>query len=135
MPATKHKSEFSPGFLLWWEAYPTDRRLGKAQSYEFWVEFKLEERTDELVEKIERLKQTLWRTMERKHIKTSLYYLKHLRHEDDLVPVTVETSVGGMVSEKGLRTMQAAENVLRELEADYGAKRLQEFYPGTGSNG
>ena len=90
------RTDYSPGFLEWWEAYPHDRRQDKPMCFAVWVAHALESRTGELVEKLERLAVTNWATCERKYIKTSLPYLHSGRYEDDLVTTAVPLSARGV---------------------------------------
>ena len=77
--------DYTPGFLAWWGAYPTDRRISKLECFKVWKQQNLEPRTAELVEKLERLKETTWKDCEPKYIKTALPYLNSGRYDDDLV--------------------------------------------------
>jgi hypothetical protein len=79
--------DYPPGFAKWWNAYPTDRARSKRDCYKVWKAEALEERTEELVEKLERLKLTDWNTTDRRYIKTSLPYLNGGRYDDDIVPL------------------------------------------------
>lgn len=99
----KLRMDYTPGFLVWWDTYPHDRRIGKPQCFAVWAAHQLEVRTAELVEKIERLKMTNWDRPpeERKWIKTSLPYLNDGRFEDELVPLPVKelSAIERMVEE------------------------------------
>lgn len=82
-------TNYTPGFSKWWAVYPADRRTDKPQCFAKWQEYDLEARTEELVAKIERLKNTTWNRprAERGFIKSSLPYLNGGRFEDELVPL------------------------------------------------
>jgi hypothetical protein len=86
---------YTPGFSKWWAVYPPDRRTDKPQCFAKWQEYNLEPRTEELVAKIERLKNTTWNRprAERGFIKSSLPYLNGGRFEDELVPLDGTTTL------------------------------------------
>lgn len=106
------RTDYSPGFLAWWGAYPPDRRFDKPICYKRWCELGLESRWQEQVEKIERLKLTTWKDCERKHVKTSLPYLNGGRWDDDLVPL--DSASMGRLSDNERRTAEATRRILEE---------------------
>jgi hypothetical protein len=96
---TQLDMNYTPGFSKWWAVYPADRRTDKPQCFAKWQEYNLEARTEELVAKIERLKNTTWNRprTERGFIKSSLPYLNGGRFEDELVPLECDESARPVV--------------------------------------
>lgn len=124
----KLSTDYSPGFLAWWEAYPHDRRSDKAKSFEVWQEEGLEGKADEYVEKIERLKRTTWNRNgdDRQFIKTPLPYLNARRYEDELVPLPVVTA-RERLSDREYRNLQHMHHFLQENCSDQ--RPDAQFYP------
>lgn len=52
--------EFSPGFLAFWEAYPTQKRSKRLEAWRTWQSDKLEEFTNTIVRDVERRKVEHW---------------------------------------------------------------------------
>jgi len=76
--------DYSPGFQRWWKTYPSgSRKAGKPKCLEIWGRENLEGRMDELLQKLEALKQTQqWRDG---YWPAPLTYLRQRRFDDDLV--------------------------------------------------
>ena len=117
--AKKHaqlRTDYTPGFLRWWGAYPADRRQDKPLCFGVWRAQGLEARTEELIEKLQRLVLTSWRECERKYIKTALPYLNSGRYEDDLVPLDSSSAqYGSGLSPAEYRTVMASKKIIEEL--------------------
>lgn len=114
-----HATPYSAGFQAWWQAYPPQRRLSKPACFRVWQTHGLEARTLELLEKLERLKETTWKHCEPHHIKTSLPYLNSGRYDDDLVPLPEippieETGLSQIGYENAKASMRVLERILRE---------------------
>ena len=121
---TTLRTDYTPGFLHWWDTYPIDRRRAKPACFAVWLAHGLESRAEELIQKLERLSETLWKNIDdRKYIKTSLPYLNAGQWDDDLIPLPSRTDVlMARLSEKERRMVEATQRILAE-DAPHG-------YPG-----
>ena len=86
-PPTTHRARSSPdyseGFARWWKTYPSgSRRAGKPKCHEIWKREGIEARADELIEKLEALKQT--EQWQGGYWPAPLTYLRQRRFDDDL---------------------------------------------------
>jgi hypothetical protein len=129
-PPRRH--DYSPGFTAWWNAYPPTRRLSKPQCFLVWTAEHLEARADELIGKLERLKETTWQHTEPCYIKTSLPYLNSGRYEDDLVPLpALPTQQESGLSPQGYRAALTSQKIMQEMQ-QHDAGQSGRFLPGPG---
>ena len=113
------RTDYAPGFLAWWNLYPSDRRISKPECLMVWLAHGLEARTQELCEKLERLLATTWKDCEHRYIKTSLPYLNSGRYEDDLVPLPeIPTQQASGLSEKAYRSAMASMKIMEDMRHD-----------------
>lgn len=125
----KMQTDYTPGFLSWWQTYPVDRRQSKSQCFAAWLHLGLEPRAAELVEKLVRLKQTQWDRADRQYIKTALPYLNSGRYDDDLVPLPGHTTRAAPMPRNAAIDI-AAEACITRFEEKYlnGAAGLSHVY-------
>ena len=110
-------TNYTAGFLEWWYEYPSERKVSKPACFEVWKDKDLEGRTEELVEKLQRLKLTTWKHTETRYIKSSLPYLNDNRFEDDLVPLPrYPTQQDSGFNEKEYRTIMAGQSLIEEIQ-------------------
>lgn len=119
-----HSKDYTPGFLAWWRAYPPSRRLDKPSCFAVWQREQLESRASELLEKLERLKETTWKHTDPHYIKTSLPYLNGGRYDDDLLPLPdMPTQQESGFSEQGYQSALASLKVMEDLAYDDARKQ------------
>lgn len=102
---------YPPGFLLFWDCYPHERRASKPACLQVWQTQALETRTTEILEKVERLKVTSWVGKEATFIPLTLTWLTQGRYEDDLMEMP-RAILRGL----GAREQRNAEASLRLIE-------------------
>lgn len=77
--------DYSPGFREVLAVYPLTRKQRQVECWVVWADRRLEGRTAEIVEKIVRLKETLWKSLETRYIPFLKTYLDDAIYDDDLV--------------------------------------------------
>lgn len=79
------RTDYTMGFLQFWNAYPAVRHERKVASFALWQAAGLEPRTDEIIMKIQRLCATLWKGREKHYIPLPTTWLTDARYEDEFV--------------------------------------------------
>ena len=112
---------YSPGFERMWVVLPPGRKIGKVETFTLWRERDLEPRTDEIIEKIERLKVTIWLDKPLRYIPMPETWFNKARYEDELVPL-------------GIIDMESAEQLHPPIYVDQKrereAREIQKFLQG-----
>jgi hypothetical protein len=91
-PSPKAFEAYSPGFLQVFEAFPVGYRDRKRECFTLWQTRALESRAPECVEKVVRLKLTVWPKKQPEHRPCLHTWLERARYDDELAPVPVPTS-------------------------------------------
>lgn len=74
--------EYSPLFEEWWSIYP--RKIGKRKAYSLWRKEKLDERADQLIEKLKAQVKWQYAYVELNYIPHPSTYLNQARYEDEI---------------------------------------------------
>jgi len=74
---------YTLGFERWWKTYPPPRRKDKVKCFAKWKLHRLEDRTDEVVSKLEADVEYDWRGKDLKFVPLSYTYLNGGRFDDD----------------------------------------------------
>lgn len=102
---TQQKSKYSPKFDQWWNLYL--KKTGKGAAWKAWKRDKLDERADELIEKLEMINGMDYGFRQREYIPLPATYLNESRYDDEIVPRTL----GGNHETSSNRKLSAYERV------------------------
>ena len=80
-------TDYSSGFLALWTIYPHQCRVNKPACFAIWTAHALEQRTEEITEKIQHLLETTWSHTDPQYIPLTSTWFNNARWEDDLLPL------------------------------------------------